>query len=116
MFAANMVSSGDSLRGYRRLNHVMFALEMKAEEQNCPEGFDKYLDGVFKRTVVLRKNPTKKGAIREAKPEEISLALRMTWDDELRQIVEKASEIGSISREQAKIALTKLEAFDDPYS
>ena len=42
MFAANMVSADDSLRGYRRLNHVKFALEMKAEEQNCPDGFDKY--------------------------------------------------------------------------
>lgn len=116
MFAANMASSDDSLRGYRALNHVKFALEMKAEEPNCPSGFDEYLDEVFRRAVILLKSTDDIRVTRQAMPEEISIAVRMTWDDEFRHLVEKVAEAGTISRETAKFALTKLEAFDDPHS
>ena len=101
-----------SSRSDRALDSVKLVLLLEAKEEAYPDTLKAYFREVIRQTIELLNNPSELAS--EAMPEAISLAVKLTTDDQLRELVQNLLDDENISSEQAEMALTGLETSFDP--
>lgn len=103
-----------SSRSDRSLESVKLVLLLESKQQTCPESLKTYFMSVLQQTVDLLRRPTENAST--ASPEAVSLAVKMSNDDGLRNVIEEIFEQRKISSDKAEFALNSLEASFDPSS
>ena len=100
-----------SSRSDRALDSVKLVLLLEAKRQAYPDTLKVYFWEVMRQTIKLLNNPSELAS--EAMPEAISLAVKLTADDQLRELVQNLLDDEDISSKQAEMALTCLETSFD---
>lgn len=101
-----------SSRSDRALESVKMVLRLESKNQQYPETLKIYFRKVIQQTVELLNDPTEVAS--QAMPEAVSLAVKMSSDQELRNLIEGIQKFDNISSDQAERALSSLEASFDP--
>lgn len=95
----------------RGLQTVKLALLLESEKQIYPQGLREYLISVVAETLSLLAEPSKIAA--QARPESISLAIKVRANAELNAVFEEIGRSHQVTSENAALALKKLEATTD---
>lgn len=109
-----MLAAAES-RSDRSLETVKLVLALETKQQQYPESLKAYFKDVIQQTIALLRSPTESAS--SALPEAVSLAVRLTSNDELRVAIEQIlHQDGIIDADKAETALSNLEAGFDPRS
>lgn len=92
----------------RDLDSVKLVLLLEARKQDYPETLKSYFRMVLEQTMSLLNQPEKAAA--DAMPEAISLAVKLTSDRHLRDIIQGILGADEIPSDKAETALSSLEA------
>lgn len=101
-------ASSDSDRAFGSLKLVLL---LEAKNQDCPQPLKDYFWNVLDQAVKCSTDP--KSISTGSKPEAVSLALRISTDNDLRSLLWEMNRTHSISADQAKRALEELEVSFD---
>lgn len=101
-----------SARSDRTLDTVRLVLLMEANEQKYPDTLNTYFKEVIGQALSLLKNPSDFAS--KASAEAVSLALTISSNNKLREIIERVLEENKISQVEAEEALENLEVSFDP--
>ncbi len=101
-------------RSDRALETVKLVLALEAKKQRYPETLKNYFREVIKQTLALLEEPS--GTASTALPEAVSLALKLSLNQELRAAIEAIENANEIDTERAEVALNNLETGFDPSS
>lgn len=103
-----------SSRSDRALESVKLVLLLESKQQDYPESLRTYFMSVLRQTMDLLHRPADNAST--VLPEAVSLAVKMSSDQELRKAIEEILSQPKISCNTAEIALNSLEASFDPSS
>lgn len=95
----------------RGLQTVKLAFMLASKDLKTPLALREYLFSVIGETLELLKSPDRFGAI--ARPESISLAIKVSTSPELCGVLEEIARTHDVSTGAATIALNELEATTD---
>jgi len=106
-----MIAAASS-RSDRALESVLLVLRLESKNQQYPDTLKSYFRTVIQQTVDLLDRPIEVAS--QAMPEAVSLAVKISSDEELRELIEDILKVDNISSDQAEKALSSLEASFDP--
>lgn len=101
-----------SSRSDRTLDTIRLVLLLESKKQDYPATLRKYFKEVLEQTVALLNRPAEAAAA--ASSEAVSLAVKMSSDSELRELIEEILNKDSVSQQQAEQVLVSLETAFDP--
>lgn len=108
-----MLAAAES-RSDRALETVKLVLSLETKQQPYPETLKAYFKEVVLQTMALLKSPADSAST--ALPEAVSLAVRLSSNEELRTAIEQILRQDDIDADKAETALNSLEAGFDPSS
>lgn len=97
----------------RALETVKLVLLLEVKKQDYPSTLKNYFRDVIKQTVELLEKPS--DSAYEVMPEAVSLAVRLSSNDELRAVIKEILK-NDITSKRAEKALNNLEVNFDPNS
>jgi hypothetical protein len=101
-----------SSRSDRTLDTIRLVLLLESKKEAYPATLREYFRGVLAQTVELLNRPAEVAA--DASSEAVSLAVKMSSDAELRELIVEILRKNSVSQEQAEQVLVSLETSFDP--
>lgn len=104
--------AASSSRSDRTLDTIRLVLLLETKKQDYPATLRHYFKEVLAQTVALLNRPADAAA--NASSEAVSLAVKMSADTELRELIEEILRRDSVSKEQAEQVLVSLETSFDP--
>lgn len=108
-----MLAAAES-RSDRALETVMLVLALETKQQQYPDSLKAYFKDVVQQTMALLHSPS--ASAPTALPEAVSLAVRLSSNNELRTAIEQILQQDDIDASRAETALNNLEAGFDPSS
>ncbi|WP_349358690.1 hypothetical protein [Stappia sp.] len=106
-----MLAAAES-RSDRALETVKLVLALETKQQQYPDTLKAYFKEVVQQTMALLKSPSESAST--ALPEAVSLAVRLSSNEDLRMAIEQMLQQDDIDADKAETALNSLEAGFDP--